>query len=223
MLRHLQGKLSCPTPDLIGEGIFEGWPYVLMSYLEGESLASKWAALDLGEKMELCYSIGELLAELHSLPLTGLPDQSPVWSEFLTAQIASCKKTQASHGLEEHWLVQIDLFIASVPFEDNEWVLLHTEIMRDHLLVAQENQAWELTGLLDFEPAMIGDPDYEFASVGVFLTMGEPALLGSLLCGYHKKSLSSRWIEAFQKRAMAYTLLHRYSCLPWYFRNMPKK
>ncbi|WP_368396660.1 phosphotransferase [Streptomyces sclerotialus] len=36
--------------------------------------------------------------------------------------------------------------------------LLHTEVMREHFLV--DPDGWRLTGLLDFEPAMIGDRAY---------------------------------------------------------------
>lgn len=36
---------------------------------------------------------------------------------------------------------------------DTPQVLLHTEIMREHLLVSQDRQ---LSGMIDFEPAMPG-------------------------------------------------------------------
>jgi hygromycin-B 7''-O-kinase len=41
-------------------------------------------------------------------------------------------------------------------------VLLHTEVIREHLVVTPG--PWTLSGLLDFESAMTGDRAYEFAA-----------------------------------------------------------
>jgi hypothetical protein len=54
-------------------------------------------------------------------------------------------------------------------------VLLHTEIMREHLLVTPHADGWSLSGLFDFEPAMRGAREYEFASVGLFVSRGDAA------------------------------------------------
>ncbi len=44
--------------------------------------------------------------------------------------------------------------------------LLHTEVMRQHLLTAEGPQrGMGLSGLIDFEPAMRGEREYEFAGV----------------------------------------------------------
>jgi hygromycin-B 7''-O-kinase len=41
--------------------------------------------------------------------------------------------------------------------------------MSQHLLVTQTASGWRLSGLIDFEPAMRGDREYEFAAIGVFV------------------------------------------------------
>ena len=39
--------------------------------------------------------------------------------------------------------------------------------MRSHLLTAEGPEGtWRLSGLIDFEPAMLGEREYEFADVG---------------------------------------------------------
>lgn len=75
---------------------------------------------------------------------------------------------------------------------DPKPVLLHTEVMSDHLLVAPD---LELSGLVDFEPAMRGAAEYEFVATGVFLTRGD--------------------LEAHE------ALLHVYSNLPRCLREIP--
>jgi hypothetical protein len=46
-------------------------------------------------------------------------------------------------------------------------VLLHTEVMRQHLLTAEGPQrAWRLSGLIDFELALRGEREDEFVASG---------------------------------------------------------
>jgi len=84
-------------------------------------------------------------------------------------------------------------------------VLLHTEIMSAHLLVHNGR----LTGLFDFEPAMHGAPEYEFAAVGPFLSQGNGDFLRAMLTAYGCTTID----EQVQRRLLAYFLLHRYGTL----------
>jgi hygromycin-B 7''-O-kinase len=73
--------------------------------------------------------------------------------------------------------------------------------------------------LIDFEPAMVGEREYEFASVGLFVSGGDRLLLRTILeaYGYHDGDLNSDLAERF----MAYALMHRYSNLTWYLDTVP--
>ncbi len=46
------------------------------------------------------------------------------------------------------------------------------EICRDEA-VLRPDRTWRLCGLIDFEPAMRGEREYEFVSVGVFAAQGD--------------------------------------------------
>jgi hygromycin-B 7''-O-kinase len=83
--------------------------------------------------------------------------------------------------------------------------------MREHLLI--DPARWTLTGLFDFEPAMLGAPGYEFVAVALFVSCGDPRLLGRVMAAYG---------HVFPPRdLLAYTLLHACSDLPWYFTRLP--
>jgi hygromycin-B 7''-O-kinase len=103
------------------------------------------------------------------------------------------------------WLSHIEGFLESVPMPPGrKRVLLHTEVTREHLVV--NPGTWTLSGLLDFERAMTGDRAYEFAAAGLFVSRGDPRLLGRILAAYGRR---------FDPRELlAYTLLHRHSNLP---------
>jgi hygromycin-B 7''-O-kinase len=91
-----------------------------------------------------------------------------------------------------------------------ERVLLHTEVMREHLVV--NPGTWTLSGLLGVERAVTGDRAYEFVAVGLFVSRGDPRLLGRILAAYGR---------SFDPRELlAYTLLHVHSNLPECLREL---
>jgi len=221
VLALLDGRLPCPTPTLRGHGTFEGWPYLAMSRLRGASLSEAWDSLRPPDREGLCRRLGEVAAALHATPIGPVRDLPPSWPDFLARQRADCAARQARLGLDERWLRQIPEYLASVGLPRDPPVLLHTELMRAHVLVERSGDGWTLSGLLDFEPAMIGSAEYEFASVGPFVTCGDPALLRALLLGYGYRE--DAMDEPLQRRFLAYALLHRYSRLSWYLELVPAK
>ncbi|MFF1375656.1 aminoglycoside phosphotransferase family protein [Streptomyces sp. NPDC058308] len=219
VLSHVEGRLPVPTPRVHGSGTYEsGWRYILMSRLPGADLAVAWPRIPRADRERIVTDAAEALAALHALdpePLADVlgPDD---WGAFLARQRAGAVERQRGCGLAEHWLAQIPGFLDTVPLPDVESVrqpaLLHTEFMRQHLTVDPDD-GWRLTGLLDFEPAMIGDRAYDFVGVGLFVTRAEPGLMDRFMKAYGR---------SFDPRQLlAYTLLHVYSNLSWYLRELP--
>ncbi|QTD96110.1 aminoglycoside phosphotransferase family protein [Streptomyces cyanogenus] len=214
VLAHIQGRLPVPTPRVRDFGPYEnGWQYVLMSRLPGENLAHAWDLVPRGHRERLVTEIGETLAVLHSLdpgPLADVVGPGD-WGAFLDRRAAGAVAQQRARGLPAAWLEQLPDFLASVPLPRAPHpALLHTEVMRQHFLV--DPDGWRLTGFFDFEPAMIGDRAYDFVGVGLFVTRGDPHLLTRLTGAYG---------QTFEPSALlAYTLLHVYSDLPWYLREL---
>ncbi|CAM5622790.1 aminoglycoside phosphotransferase family protein [Kitasatospora aureofaciens] len=215
VLTFLEGALPIPTPAVRAAGEYvNGWRYVLMSRLHGEGLAPAWPRIPRAGRERIARDCGEALAALHSLdaaPLAGALAPGD-WPAFLARQRAGAVDRQRERGLPAAWLEQIPGFLAATPLPTApQRSLLHTEFMREHL-IADPTAHWRLTGLIDFEPAMIGDPAYDLVAVGLFTTRADPQLLGQLLTAYGRP---------FEPRLlMAYTLLHVYSNLPWYLREL---
>ncbi|MGW6268621.1 phosphotransferase family protein [Streptomyces sp. NPDC055060] len=254
VLSHLQGRLPVPTPRVHASGAYEnGWRYVLMSRLPGDDLAAAWPRIPHADRERLVTEAGEALAALHALdpgPLTDVLGPGD-WGAFLDRQRAGAVRRQRKCGLPESWVEQIPGFLDAVPLRaDAPPALLHTEFMRQHLLVSPMGGDMSpvdtaglvdpaghsdptsptghsgpdaparplggrphLTGLFDFEPAMIGDPAYDFVGVGLFVTRAEPGLLGRFMRAY------GRVFEP--QELLAHALLHVYSNLPWYLRELP--
>lgn len=223
VLEQLQGRLAVPTPALHAAGELEGWSYVVMEQMRGQSLAEVWAEIPLPARGELCRRLGEAVAGLHALaPLPVLP--GPDWPSFVRAQADACVEQQRSRGLGEHWVRQIPDFLAGSDLRSLERatpVLLHTEIMREHVLVEPVAGGWALSGLIDFEPARTGAAEYELGSVGIFLAAREPGLLRAFLLGYGYPE--AQLTHELQRSMLVCTLLHRYSNLRWYLQRLPPR
>jgi hygromycin-B 7''-O-kinase len=221
VLRHLQGRLAVPTPAVVAVGDLEGWRYIVMDQLRGRSLVEAWDDIPSSERVSLYRRLGEATAGLHALaPPPALP--GPDWSTFVHQQVERCVEQQRGNGLAEHWVQQIPAFLAAQDLSSlgqAAQVLLHSEIMREHVLVEETDEQWVLSGLFDFEPARLGAAEYELASVGVFLAAGEPELLRSFLLGYGYAE--AQLTPELQERILLYTLLHRYSNLRWYLERLP--
>jgi hygromycin-B 7''-O-kinase len=216
----VSGRLPIPTPELVASGTLDDWSYVLMSRLTGRLLVDVWPSLTRDERDRLATELGSAVAALHALDVAPLGALTPDWGAFLQAQRASAVERQRAHGLEPRWLEQIPAFLdAWMPPVEGPRALLHTELMREHLLVAPGPRGWTLTGLFDFEPAMVGAPEYDLASFGLFVSGGDGRFLRRALraYGYDDGALGG----ALQRRLLAYAILHRYSNLRWYLERLP--
>lgn len=218
VLRVLSGGLPVPTPRVERSGESGQWGYILMTRLRGEPLTEVWPCATERDRDRLAGQLGAALAALHevSIPALGPAD----WDRFISGQRAGCAARQRDLGLGEPWLAQIPDYLDSVRLAPSPPALLHTEIMREHLLATRDaGGQWSLSGLYDFEPAMTGAREYEFALAGVYVSAGDPLVLRRLLTayGYRDDELDG----GLQRRLLAYALLHRYSNLPKYLRILP--
>jgi hygromycin-B 7''-O-kinase len=161
------------------------------------------------------------MAALHRVPAPAIENWWPGdWAAFAARQRTNCVAAQAELGLAPAWADQIEGFLDSVTIETGPPVLLHTEIMRQHLLVSQDGRgSWQLSGLFDFEPAMRGAREYEFAAVGVFVSHGDSRFLRRVLTAYGYTA--GQLGPDLSRRLFAWTLLHRYSNLPGYLSRLP--
>lgn len=207
------------APRLLDAGSFEGWHYVLMSRLAGQSLKAMWEQMTESVRLKACRQVGLHLRALHRLPVEPQAGRLNAWKSFLKTQTDGCYARHEKIGLSEDLLRQIPDFLKSVTFADQSPCFLHTEVMRDHVFFSEHEGHLSFEGFIDFEPSMTGAAEYDLASVGVFLTSGDRAALMAFYEGYGCVDRLSD--PQFKRRVMAYLLLHKYSNLKWYLQFMP--
>jgi hygromycin-B 7''-O-kinase len=220
VLGAVQGKLPVPTPRVHARGEHDGWGYVLMSRLPGVALDTVWDRVSAQERDGLADLLGDTVAALHEVPPPEIPGWWPAdWGAFVARRRADCISEQRSSGLPEPWAGQLDDFLDMVTLPARPPVLLHTEIMSQHLLVTESAGGWRLSGLIDFEPAMRGEREYEFVAVGVFVARGDARFLTRTLTayGYGHDQLGPE----LRQQLLAWGILHRHSHLAWWMRHLP--
>ena len=221
-LDRLYGRLPVPTPRLVAAGSWGGHPYVLMEHLEGASLGEVWDELDETDRRRLFSRLGEAVRTLHSLP-PEIFDAAPFrWRPLIEQQRANVIENHRRWGLDEAWLAQIPRYLdeAALDIDDLSRVgPLHTELMPNHVLVRRSSGGWEISGLIDFEPSMVGQSEYEFCAVGLFLTPGDKGLFRHFLLSYGYRECELT--EAMSRRIMALLLLHRYGNLHRFLKRAP--
>jgi hygromycin-B 7''-O-kinase len=219
VLAAVQGRLPIRTPAVRAAGVRDGWGYVLMDRLPGAPLADAWPRIDRRGRDGLAVQLGEAMAALHALPPPDIADWWPEnWDDFVDDQRASCLARQRGLGLAAQWARQIPSFLDTVDLGDDPPVLLHTEVMRQHLLVERDGDGWRFSGLFDFEPAMRGAREYEFVGLGCFVAGGDARFLGRTLRAYGYDVLDGQ----FRRRVMAWSLLHYYSNLAAWIGRLPE-
>ncbi len=210
--------LGLIAPTLEGEGMIDGWGYVMMSKLPGSSLKELWPSLSEQERRQACWQVGRALRAIHELSVSDGELETVSWAEFLDVQRAACPGRQERLGLRPDLLRQIAPFLESVRLQPSGPAsFLHTEVMRDHVFFERRGNGLEFAGFIDFEPSMVGEREYDVAAAGIFLSSGDAPALREFFEGYG--CLPAVDVE-FRRRILVYALLHKYSNFKWYLEFM---
>lgn|GEM_PF-379614 len=235
--RMLAGDVALPR--LIAEGILErcpagprghDWPYAVTGYVPGTPIGAVWPGLSADDRRSLAAQLGQALAELHTMDLAGLGLPSPAdgcggavgstggwrdsWHRLLRSRMVSCPERHRQWGtLPDHLLADAPRFLAAAgPLPRPGWrpALLSCDVTADHVLLAGQGAGWRVAGLIDFGDSMIGDPEYEFTVVFLSALGQDRGALDEFLLAYGHRVA---WEEGFERRMMAYVLLHEFPLL----------
>jgi len=217
VLRHLNrdgaARLPVATPAIVAEGTVEGWAYFVATRLPGEPIEDVWPTTPPTVRVELARQLGECVRAMHDLPLESLVRFAIPWKAFRDEQRGRCLDQESD--LEPARMAELEAFLElgdDRPAPEFEPALLHTELGPGHVLV----QDGTISGLIDFGDAMIGDPEYDFAAVGLFVTRGDKRAFSAFSQSYGGNADP---VER-ASRTLRHALLHKYGTLSWYLKML---
>jgi len=211
-LAQLAGRLSLPIPEIVAEGVRDGWPYLVITRLSGTLGSEAWPHLPEHQKERVLRQIGETIASVQRAPLGPLAQIEPRWDDFMRAQMQGCRARHERMGLAPKFLEGLDDLLrdaaALIPM-DAPPVILTGEYIPENFLLACDDGTWSVAGLFDFGDVRAGWRDYDLLGPSAFMAAGRPGRVRNLLegFGYAKPDY------ALKRRLMALMLLHHASDL----------
>lgn len=160
LLGQLQGHVAVPLPVPVhAEDALASHPFTLHRMLEGaDTTRSAVAALDQRARRRLLDDTGRFLRDLAAVEIDGLPVSVATTSQDRLQQL--CRRADESirpllWRHQRDWLDEIISAVDQISFAHTP-SLIHGDLAPYHLL--HDPQSGQLTGVLDFGVAGLGDP-----------------------------------------------------------------
>lgn len=212
-----------PTPSILRADDSKAvlpQPYVLMTKLEGAPLSHVVPALSLAQLRDVYDQMGALLARVHDITLdafgyitTRVIDSHASNEAYMRFQFEKKCAEMDAHGgdaslrrsVEQYVSVHGDLLsLAQTP------VLCHDDYHEGNVLVAEDGARWRVTGIIDVENAVAGDPLLDIAKTDYYAIKGDAAKREGFLAGYGP--LPEKWADRLQ----IYKLYHALELWVWF-------
>ena len=210
-----QRHLPVPVPRVVAEGELEGWPYAIISAVEGIPLNQVFSGVQLSDRRYIAAQCGEVMAALHSTRTEGLEEIALDWPAYTEANIKASVDRLIKADAAETWVrsaMALAEDIALLHAQRFKPVLLNSDITDEHILLKKHGDRWEMAGLIDFGDSMLGHPYYDFAAPGCSITLGSPVLQRDMLLSYGFPA--DELNETLSKRLMFYVLAHEFINIP---------
>lgn len=184
---HVYGLLAgLPVPSVVHSG--EG--YLVLTLLDGVPLSTVSAELDSAQLREIYRQLGRLLRRIHGVAQEGfgyigtsvidpVPTNTGYMSGRFAHKLAEFERLGGDPGLRDAvaaWVAErSELFAAC-----RAPVLCHNDYYEGNILVAQG----QVTGIVDVENALAGDPVLDIAKTEYYSIHGDEGKLAALIEGY---------------------------------------
>eukprot|EP01130_Rhizamoeba_saxonica_P013965 TRINITY_DN601_c0_g1_i1.p1 TRINITY_DN601_c0_g1~~TRINITY_DN601_c0_g1_i1.p1 ORF type:complete len:263 (-),score=46.56 TRINITY_DN601_c0_g1_i1:638-1426(-) len=216
---HLRayGSLFAPCEAEKEEDAYWHWPYNIISYLPGTPLRELIPSLTDEMYTSVAKGCGKIVRDLHSIPI----DNEKNNGHFLQMNIDTAFRKYLS-GINES-IIEIHTVFANLPphlinnlldylpddptslFNREDFVYIHNDINCRHVICEVKENALDVTGIIDFDDAMIGDWLYEL----VALFISSFSCRKELLKAFLKEYGAVEWSTTNSYTLMCYTLYHK--------------
>jgi hygromycin-B 7''-O-kinase len=218
--RRLHG-LAVPTPRVYALDTSRSvlpCDALFLERLDGRDALEVWPVLDSIERQRLSFDLGRALATAHSERYArygGLADDGTLgrvdnWRTYLLDKAGETLLDLWGHeGLPQPLLYGAEDYLRRSAIPDHPpGSLIQGDFGLHNVLLARAREGWQVSGLLDFQWAMAGDAEYEFAT-GLLLEPDDVNPLSQpFLRGYRSvRHLSDDWT----RRVAAYRLIYHLS------------
>ncbi len=215
-LEIVGGKTDFKVPEIIHQGSFENFPYVLMTRVKGDlMMRADWLEIPEKAQIEFISKLAAGLKQIHALPAPDSFENN--WAEFVRNRAETFIERQIAHGVNRKVLDALPAFIEEnlklVPV-DSETVFMHSDVHFGNLGVVKTDKSLEIAGLFDFADSRRGFYEYDFLAVCVLIIQGQGNLQSEFFkaYGYAESELDVQ----MRRRLMMLTMLYETADLKRY-------
>lgn len=180
-----------PLPQVLHQGP----DFLLLSRVEGTMLTSVLPELEPDEVHDAFRAMGRLLAGVHRIPqpafgylvtgVVGAKDSNRALMRQLTERVLAGFAANGGDPALHAALTRV-LTSERTALYDNctAPVLCHNDFHQGNVLVVRTEAGLRISGLLDFENALAGDPLLDLAKTDLYAQTDDPGVFAALLDGY---------------------------------------
>jgi aminoglycoside phosphotransferase (APT) family kinase protein len=183
VVRLIQDRLSVPAPRILFADDSKrllGLNFIVMTKLEGSILAGVERTLTSEQLVSAYVQIGRLLREFHRIPMeafgyigpNGISTAHSTNHAYLTHQFQRKLEQFTDRGGAVELVQRITGYVAAreqLLLACTRAVLCHNDLHAGNVLAAITEETVRLTGVLDFEGALAGDPLMDVAKALYYL------------------------------------------------------
>lgn len=209
--RLMEGRLSVPVPRIVladETGSLFGLNFLVMTRLDGHSVIDLERDLAPSDVAATYRQMGEALREIHGIVLDSFGYIGPQGvvtpfasnRAYMASQFDKKLGGLAEYGAPETLARQLRDFVdRRSPLLDGcaKPSLCHYDFHTGNLLAERKDGAIKLSGILDLENAIAGDPLMDIAKTLSYSVRGDAAKRAALLDGYGP-IVRTDWQEALQ-------------------------
>jgi hygromycin-B 7''-O-kinase len=194
--------------------------YLVMTKIEGQPLLHVSPHLSGKEVQDLYRELATILARIHTVTFdefgyitTGVIDPHPTNAAYMRFQFEKKLKEFSALGGERSLHCGIEAYVKmhnGVLNDCQTPVLCHDDFHEGNVLVSEELGHWRVTGIIDVENAVAGDPFLDLAKTDYYAIKGNTAKLAGFIDGYG--SLPENWRDRLQ----IYRLYHALELWDWF-------
>ena len=208
--RLLDGRM--PGSSLLAAGTFHDridWPYLVITFVPGQAWREVGSGIVPAQQEATMEGLGRVVRLAHETPLrVGAWPMPSTWGEFVSHRLLGLvDRLQETMAFSASVFKEIDALLGATDWFAARPRLLHGDLTADHLLVAERDGRWNMTGLIDWADALVGDPYYEWVALWFDLCRREERLFSAFQRGYDPNGKQT-WLST--TRMLAFTFLHRF-------------
>lgn len=199
-LYTLLSKSDIPAPKCFaydGSGEIIKEDYLLISYIEGETLTKAFKKAHKDTKYHLAYQLGEIAKKIHSVDISEISTRSDLfgsreeWNKTAELEFTEYLNLVKNKRLLSQKVIE-DIEAAANEFTSlgdlsEKVTLIHGDFSCNNFQVRNG----EIVGVFDFEMAKLGDPYYDLQKLPINFQLGEGFDKDVFLDGYGQQVMTN--------------------------------